>query len=63
MSLNKKDMYVVTRNGRRVEPQSYETVREAQERADKLVNMLHEWDPRDKRKVGIIKTKNPNTIT
>ena len=63
MSLNTKDMYVVTRQGRRVEPQSYETVSEAQVRADKLVRMLAEWDPKDKNKVGIIKTKNPNTVT
>jgi hypothetical protein len=63
MSLNNKDMYVVTRNGRRVEPESYGTVREAQDRANRLVSMLHQWDPKDKRKVGIVKTKNPNTVT
>ena len=58
----KKVMYVVTTRGRRVEPVNYENESDAQERAAKLVAMLKEHSPQCANKVGIIKTKNPNTI-
>jgi hypothetical protein len=63
MSLNTKTMYVVTRRGRRVEPQNYEKEADAQRRARSLVEMLKEYSPLCSKKVGIVKTKNPNTIT
>ena len=63
MSLNKKVMYVVTRRGRRVEPQNYEDVESAQDRAAKLIEVLKKCSPQCANKVGIVKTKNPNTIT
>jgi len=56
-------MYVVTRRGRRVEPQNYEKEADAQRRARSLVEMLKEYSPLCSKKVGIVKTKNPNTIT
>ena len=59
---NKKMMYVVTRGGRRVEPQNYETEKEAQERAAKLVEVLKKHSPQCANKVGIVKTIHPNTI-
>lgn len=59
---NKKMVYVVTRNGRRVEPKNYENEADAQDRAAKLVTMLKEHSPRCAKKVSIIKTITPNTV-
>jgi len=60
---NKKEMmYVVTRDGRRVEPQNYKTESDAQERAAKLIEVLKKHSPQCVKKVGIVKTVNPNTI-
>lgn len=58
----KKTMYVVTRAGRRIEPQNYENEKDAQKRAAALVDMLKKCSPQCVGKVGIVKTKNPNTI-
>ena len=58
----KKTMFVVTRRGRRVEPKDYSSESEAQDRASKLVKMLKEYSPACANKVGIVRTKNPNTI-
>lgn len=59
---NKKLVYVVTRDKRRVEPQNYENEQDAQERASKLIDMLKKYSPDCVKKVSIIKTVNPNTI-
>ena len=63
MSLNNKLMYVVTRWGRRVEPNNYENLEDAQNRASKLITLLKECSPRCSKRVGIVKTKNPTTVT
>ena len=63
MSLNSKIMYVVTRGGRRVEPNNYDNEEDAQVRDSKFVEMLKKCSPRCAGKVGIVKTKNPNTVT
>ena len=61
--MNKKNMmYVVTRGGRRVEPNNYDNEQDAQERASKLIDMLKKYSPQCVKKVSIIKTINPNTI-
>jgi len=63
MSINTEYVYVVTRNKRRVEPVSYKTISEAQERASILVDTLKKWKDPDYNKVSITKTKHPHTIT
>lgn len=63
MSINTEYVYVVTRNKRRVEPVSYKTISEAQERAAGLVETLKKWKDPDYNKVSITKTKHPHTIT
>lgn len=60
---NKKDMvYVVTRRGRRVEPQNYSSEEPAKERAAQLVELLKKCSPNCANKVSIVKTRTPNTI-
>jgi len=60
---SKKDMvYVVTRGGRRVEPQNYSDEESAKERAAKLIEMLKRCSPNCANKVAIVKTRTPNTI-
>ena len=59
---DKKLTYVVTRRGRRVEPQNYETEEDAQRRASALIEVLKKHSPCCVSKVGIVKTYNPNTI-
>jgi len=54
--------YVVTRRGRRVEEDNYATQHGAQERAEKLYEMLKRFDPRDKNTVGIIYTSKPYKV-
>lgn len=57
-----KSFYVVTRRGRRIEEDNYATRHDAQERADKLFEMLKKHDPRDKNSIGIIYTSKPYKI-
>jgi len=59
---DKKMVYVVTRNKRRVEPRNYDNEQDAQERASKLIAMLKKHSPACVKSVEIIKTVNPNTI-
>ena len=59
---DKKMVYVVTRNKRRIEPRNYDHEQDAQDRAAKLITMLKEYSPACVRSVAIIKTVNPNTI-
>jgi len=63
VKINTKFSYVVTRDGRRIEPGSYENLELAQIRAQKLVDLLKKWNDPDCKKVKIVKTKYPNTIT
>lgn len=60
---NKKDMvYVVTRQGRRVEPENYTDEEAAKDRAARLIELLKKCSPQCASKVRIVKTRNPNTI-
>ena len=63
VKINTENVFVVTRNGRRIEPESYKEEKDAQLRASKLIEVLKKWNDLDGRKVGIVKTKYPNTIT
>ena len=63
MTINTEYVYVVTRNKRRVEPESYKTAEEAQLRAEALIATLKKWNDPDVSKVSFIKTKHPHTIT
>jgi len=59
---NKKSVYVVTRNRRRIEEENYSTEEEAQKRAEQLVEVLKKWKDPDQRKVEVIHTDNPSKI-
>lgn len=63
MTINTEYVYVVTRNKRRVEPESYKTIEEAQARVESLIKTLKKWNDPDVNKVSFIKTKHPHTIT
>lgn len=54
--------YVVTRDKRRVEDKNYQVLSDAEIRAEKLRNVLREWDPSQVNKVSIQKTKTPYKI-
>ena len=56
----KDSFYVVTRDNRRVEPHNYQVKWEAEERADILINMVNNFDP--KSKVAIVYTSIPEKI-
>lgn len=55
-------VYVVARDGRRIERDNYKLQRDAQERASQLYNMLKYWNDPDMHKVEIIRTDKPNQI-
>ena len=57
---DKESFYVVTRDNRRVEPINYKVKWEAEERADKLIKMVNDFDPSSK--VSIIYTSSPERI-
>ena len=59
---NKKSVYVVTRNKRRIEEENYSTEEEAKKRAEQLVEVLKKWKDPDQRKVEVIHTDNPSKI-
>lgn len=63
MTINTEYVYVVTRNKRRVEPESYKTIEEAQSRIESLIATLKKWNDPDVSKVAFVKTKHPHTIT
>lgn len=60
----KKDpaVYVVTRQGRRIEENNYSTHAEAKARAARLREVLLEWDPSSVNSVSITKTDKPKRI-
>lgn len=59
---NKKSVYVVTRNKRRIEEENYNTEEEAQKRAEQLVQVLKKWKDPDQRKVEVVHTDSPSRI-
>ena len=61
MSKNTK-VYVVTRDGRRVEEKNYTTRKEAKDRFDALAKMLRIFRDPDLRKIGISETLEPHKI-
>lgn len=58
----KSIVYVVTRNGRRIEECNYSTHAAAKDRAEALKRMLAEWDPSGVLSVNIVKTDKPKRI-
>lgn len=56
-------VYVVTRDGRRVEPNNYLSFQEANDRASKLIEVIKKWDKSNlKNLVKIVKTNRPHII-
>ena len=55
-------VYVVTRNNRRTESRNYSSLSQAEQRASSLKQALKRFDPKDVKKVNVIKTKKPNQI-
>jgi len=60
--MNDLFVYVVTRQGRRVEEKNYSTHAEASLRAKELRDLLAEWDPSGLSTVSISKTDKPRRI-
>ena len=54
--------YVVTREGRRIEPQNYKLKSDAEERGTILHEMIKEWDARNVGSVAIVYTSVPHKI-
>ena len=61
MSKN-KEVYVVTRDGRRIEEKNYDDKEEAKERMQTLVKVLRQWRDPDAKRVSIQKTDKPKKI-
>ena len=55
-------VYVVTRDGRRVEEKNYTTRKEAKDRFDALAKMLRIFRDPDLRRIGIRETNEPYKI-
>ena len=55
-------VYIVTRDGRRIEEENYLTHAQAKDRADILRALLSEWDPASGRSVSVVKTDKPRRI-
>ena len=60
-ALNEK-VYVVTRRGRRVEPDNYQDKNDAQVRAQQLFDQLKYWKDPDRNKVTVVQTTSPHKI-
>ena len=60
--MKNKEVYVVTRDGRRIEERNYETNEEAKARMDTLVKVLKKWRDPDSKRVKIEKTSQPKKI-
>ncbi len=61
--MTNKEVYVVTRRNRRIEPNNYEAEEDARSRANSLASMLRVFDPNDLNTIRIVKTQYPNTVT
>jgi len=57
-----KEVYVVTRNGRRVEQENYFSEGAAKERATTLRKVLKKWNDSDATKVEIVRTTQPYKV-
>jgi len=57
-----KNVYVVTRNSRRIEDRNYISKAEAETRAEQLVAMLKRWKDPDQRRVKVVETSSPSKI-
>lgn len=57
-----REVYVVTRNGRRIEPDNYFSEGAAKERAYALRKMLKKWNDSDNMKVEVVKTAKPYKV-
>ena len=55
-------VYVVTREGRRVEEINYQTQNDATYRADILIDMVKKYSPHEKDSVNIVYTSTPERI-
>jgi len=55
-------VYVVARNGRRVEPNNYTSKESASNRFRTLLSQVREWDPKTKNNIEILKTNEPHLI-
>jgi hypothetical protein len=55
-------VFVVTRDGRRIEERNYATRREAKDRLNALAKTLRIWRDPDLRKIGISETLEPHKI-
>ena len=55
-------VYVVTRGGRRVEPDNYIEKQEAQRRAQQLFDQLKYWNDPDRNKIRVMQTETPHKI-
>jgi hypothetical protein len=58
----RENVYVVTRRGRRVEPDNYQLKEEAQVRAQQLFEQLKQWKDPDRNKITVIETSSPHKI-
>ena len=58
----RENVYVVTRRGRRIEPDNYQEKEDAQARAQQLFDQLKEWKDPDRNKISVIETEAPHKI-
>lgn len=58
----KKKVYVVTRNSRRIEDRNYTSAEDAEVRAQKLRTVLKKYKDPDQRKVKVVHTDKPQRI-
>lgn len=62
VSKDRTNVYVVTRDGRRVESRNYSSKADAEYRAAVLVDMLKQWDQTTMHKVALIYTSSPEKV-
>ena len=55
-------VYVVTRNGRRVEAENYLSRAEANERMRQLILMVKEWDSNRENEIDVVRTTAPHRV-
>jgi hypothetical protein len=60
--MKKTQVYVVTRNSRRIEDRNYSSKEDADARAEKLAKVLKDWRDPDLKKIKVVLTDNPSKI-
>ena len=60
--MKNKEVYVVTRDGRRIEDRNYENKEDAKARMETLVKVLKKWRDPDSKRVKVKKTDQPKKI-